>query len=661
MAGKIELETENEIRQQLEARQELLRKRLEVREEVSTVFGLDDKQTEHEEQADQPNQRVASIQEFFSQKKAALNKVDSLSNQIAKTYHEFLECEAGMVANLKEATAVREEIETAQTNQQAGPNGNDGNNGNNGTDKTLNRLVTREVELAEQYTELSARWEAIFEKLGKLLEQKEANAPASTVTTAKDRNNKRGRKAASGSIASQEETEAAENNALMETLSSAFYYATREALALNTFERKDGSPWPTATLNKGGASGHAQLMPPIVENQPLMPPEEVERWVQMMWKQREELSDLDADALDLLCHVWLKQVTKPEDSAVGDIDELLEMRGLQKKQSGAGRRGGYTHEQRLEMLRALSHIQSIWLNLGQVEVYEEAEAEGEEATETAESNGNSDNVKANGKNGAGKSKGRRRQAVKKAMQSRAFIVTDRLGQLQLNGYMEVERFIFQPGKLFAHFLYGPGRQTAMLSAKAIHYDRYRQKWEKRLARYFSWQWRIQSGRGDYSRPYRVDTLLKAVGEEIDPRRPADTRNRLEKALDRLQEDGVIASWQYDRWLEKTAEQRGWAAIWVTATIILEPPESIQEAYKTLEQPSRSPEEHKTIAHSLNEPSNVSLGDRIKRRRHELSLSQSQAAEELDIAQSYFSKLEKNRVSPSPELLRRLQKWLSDLT
>jgi hypothetical protein len=40
--------------------------------------------------------------------------------------------------------------------------------------------------------------------------------------------------------------------------------------------------------------------------------------------------------------------------------------------------------------------------------------------------------------------------------------------------MDVERFIFRPGKVFAHFLFGPGRQTALLSAKALHYDPYRQ-------------------------------------------------------------------------------------------------------------------------------------------------------------------------------------------
>ena len=128
---------------------------------------------------------------------------------------------------------------------------------------------------------------------------------------------------------------------ILQVLSAAFYQATREALALNTFKAMDDSPWPTARLSKGGANGHAQLVPPVIENEPLLPPKETERWVQVMWKQREELSDLDADALDLLCHFWLEQAKRPEDAAVAHIDEFLEMRGLKKNQSGSGRRGGY--------------------------------------------------------------------------------------------------------------------------------------------------------------------------------------------------------------------------------------------------------------------------------------------------------------------------------
>ena len=428
-------------------------------------------------------------------------------------------------------------------------------------------------------------------------------------------------------------------------LSSAWYHATREALSHNTFDKTEDSPWPTAFINKGGARGKAQLVPPAIENHPLMPAEDQTRWAQLMWRQRQELSDLDADALDMLCHFWLQQANKPEDSAVAVIDEFLEMRGLKKKIGGNGRRGGYMPEQRLEMLKALSHIQSIWLNFGQIEMFEEKERRGKRG---------------------------KLQSVSKEVQSRAFVVTDRLGQLNMDGYMDVERFIYRPGEIFAKFLFGPGRQTALLSAQAIQYDTYRQKWEKRLARYLSWQWRIQANRADFSRPYRVETLLKAVGDEINRQRPQFVRDRLEKALDRLQQDDVITTWEYDRWDERLAERQKWLEGWLEATIMIEPPSSIRDNYKSLARNYVVGELHapvtttarpgprptkKSIVQTL-ENENDKLISQLKDLRKSLRISQAECATELGIAQGFLSRLENGKENLSELLKPRLKEWLA---
>lgn len=418
-------------------------------------------------------------------------------------------------------------------------------------------------------------------------------------------------------------------------LSHAIYQALREAMAQNTFKQTEGSPWPTAELKKGGASGHAQLRPPLVENGPLMPPEKAEALAKIMWEQQKDLSDLDADALDLLSHIWLQQARTPESFAVAHVDQFLAMRGLEQRW---GRRKGYETQQRDKMLQVLSHIQNIWLNLGEVEIYE---------TE-----------------GSGLNKGRRK-AVKRALQSRAFIITDRMGQLRLDGYLDVERFIFQPGRLFAQFLFGPGRQTALLSTRAVQYDPYRQKWEKRLARYLSWQWRIQARHGDYARPYRVATLLEAVGEDLNPRRASATRERLEKALDTLEKDEVISEWRYDRWDEDVAELRGWWLPWQQATILLEPPEIIRETYKTLDR-HRSKELPGTrlrqqlaapLATGTPDEENL-LAEKVKLQRKKLGLSQSEAAQQLGVVQSSLSRLERGIVTPTPDLLKRVEEWLN---
>lgn len=214
-------------------------------------------------------------------------------------------------------------------------------------------------------------------------------------------------------------------------LSAAHYQAIRTALAHNTFQEVEGTPWPTAVLATGPARGHAELRPLVADTTPWLSPDVVDAWAQRMWQQRAELSDLDADALDALSALWLYQARTPQDDAVADVDELLDMRDLQPKQRGHGRRSGYEPEQREAMLRALTHLQNLWLTMTALEVYT-----------------------------APTPRARRRRETQ-AVQSRVFLLTDLLGQIHPDGWFEVEKFIFRPGKVFAHFLHGAGRQTAL--------------------------------------------------------------------------------------------------------------------------------------------------------------------------------------------------------
>jgi hypothetical protein len=397
----------------------------------------------------------------------------------------------------------------------------------------------------------------------------------------------------------------------LHVLSAAHYQAVREILAQAAFDKVDGTPWPTARLAKGHARGHAQLRPVVTDQQPFMPPEEVERWTQIMWRQRGELSDLGADTLDALSAIWLYQAKDPNDDAVADVDDLLTLRGLARNPGGQGRRGGYKPHQRTAMLQSLAHIQNLWLTMAELETYD-----GDDTRPGT----------------------RRRTPTTRVLQSRAFIITDLLGQLRLDGFVDVEQFIFRPGKVFAHFLAGPGRQTALLSAKALAYDPYRQTWEKRLTRYLSWQWRCEARTGDYLQPFAVTTLLTAVGHPVNRRRLTWQRERLEKTLDTIQHDQVTAAWQY-------AQEY---ADWPKSTVLIEPPETIREQYQNLER-HEAPQRRRL-------PAPDSLGERLKRRRQALGLSQIQAAEQLGLHQGYFSRLERGHGAPSPAVRKRLEPW-----
>jgi DNA-binding XRE family transcriptional regulator len=423
------------------------------------------------------------------------------------------------------------------------------------------------------------------------------------------------------------------------TMASLIYQVARETVSKNTFQQVEGIPWPTALFQKGNSHGEIQLRPISMDDldQLMLPPEKVEEFAVRMWEQREELSDLDADVLDVLSHIWLEQVTSPKDWAYADVDKLASLRGIQKQKKSDGKEGAYPKGTRVALLKALTHIQNLWLNVGQMEVYE------------------GDNYD-----------GRKRKTIKRDVQSRAFMISDRVGQLRIDGFMDVHSFRFQPGALFGAYLYGPGRQTALLSAKAIQYDPYRQKWEKRLARYLSWQWRVQARRSDYLRPYRVVTLLEAIGGEFFANRPTRTRERLEKALDLLQADEVIADWYYDRWDEKDAEMASWFEVWKKATILIKPPEGIINLYKSIERPQQTVLglEGPVISQAgrglkARGADNVSIAELIKNRRKKLGLSQLSVANILEVNQGYLSRVERGQYKPSQDIMDRILHWLNE--
>ena len=135
---------------------------------------------------------------------------------------------------------------------------------------------------------------------------------------------------------------------------------------------------------------------------------------------------------------------------------------------------------------------------------------------------------------------------------------------------------------------------------------------------------------------------------ITPGGPPDAQ---EKTLDTLLEDRVIAAWQYDRWEETLATRHGWAQHWLQGTILIEPPESIRATYQRLARHEAPPRP------AL--PTAASLGQRLKRHRKTLGLTQLQAAEQLGISHSYLNRLEQgNRgKKPSPAVQRTLDTWL----
>ena len=425
------------------------------------------------------------------------------------------------------------------------------------------------------------------------------------------------------------------------------YQAVREALAHNTFGAVTGQQWPTAELGRRGELlGRAQLRPPGADAPQLLSPEQVALWSTKMWQQRGELSDLDADVLDALSAIWIHQAAGVQDSARATVDGLLEMRGILPKLQRDGRRTGFQHRQRQEALKALSHIQNLWIDIV------EREREGDDPPGDA----------------AG---GVRRRPGRLMLQSRAFVITDRVGIVYDSGEFDVNLFQFRPGEVFAAFLLGAGNQAALLSAQALRYDPYRQVIEKRLARFLSWQWRAARGAAGRGQGYTVDELLGAAGKEADTRRPTETRDRLERALDTLADDGVIAGWHYRDWREPAVGQRGWVAIWLAATVTVAPPPVVAEQYEQIGLPHAGatavpvdvPLAAPTAPARPSLPETAAeIGALLRRERAARGkLTQGDVARELGVTQGFISKLERgqsaDRLLREPRFRARLRAWL----
>ncbi|MBK5463374.1 helix-turn-helix domain-containing protein [Peribacillus sp. TH27] len=402
-------------------------------------------------------------------------------------------------------------------------------------------------------------------------------------------------------------------------MNSAPYQSVRDAIYKKNFGNDGDIPWPATPIQKGNTEGFIQIIPIEYDHTSIIE----HAIVKEAWNRVQLLSDVDVDVFDALCSLFLSKARHNEEIVEIYLNDLLSIRGLKPKLGGDGRRGGYEARQREQILKSLTNIQSIWININKAVIYEKG------------------------------------KPVQTTLQGRTFIFKDYMGEEY--GISEEtcrKKITFTIDKVFAKYLNGSARQVALLSIKALQYNPYRQIWEKRLTRYLSWRWRTQARKGDFLQPNKTSTLLESIGEKMNNRTPSRTRERFEKALDTLLEDGVIASWHYEKWDESIADYKGWASIWLNSMILIEPPEIIKDQYRSIEKKQKV---RSDIRHSQQESNSQkrseNIGEQIRITRKILNLSLYQLAEELEISAPYVSNIERGIKRPSHKIRTKMIKWL----
>ena len=384
------------------------------------------------------------------------------------------------------------------------------------------------------------------------------------------------------------------------TFSMAYYQQLRKVMAAREFTHSKNC-YPQAKL--ATASG-------IVYGKAVLKVEDSEQ--EQLCECLNKMNDETVDVLDILCHLWLKSATEQTMFVQVTADQILRLRGLLEQKNGQGKRGGYKREWKERIANHIKILHNTWLTMPQ--------------------QGNKYYL-----NGS-------REIEQNEHKHRVIILADKDSQ-SANEF----QWLYRPGDLLAAHLKGSWRQTALLSQKVLQLDPYRQVYEKRIARYFSWLWRSRQRKALYLEPIRIKTILDSIRMNYQNARAAKVIERFEKMMDTLLDLGIISAWQYDGLQEKWRD-------WLDCKIIVEPPAEIIQHYEKIN--SRSTKNRvtqKTGSHKLNEISPEAFrAERLRRK-----MTQMQAAEQIGVHQTTISKLENGYLPSDKKVIQKIRKWMSE--
>lgn len=269
-----------------------------------------------------------------------------------------------------------------------------------------------------------------------------------------------------------------------------------------------------------------------------------------LYAQVREFTDLDSDVLlGMIAHM-IKGPRESDGSVWFFADTMLDYRGVQPimkadTPGGKKRRAGHRQEKRLEIGKCVSRAGNIWLTIDQF-IHEEP--------------------------ATGKKKQRKRREY--THKGRLLSIDEIWYQRELDMGNNALNFPIgwriRPGSWLQTFLETPNRQVAWLCQKTLQYDPYREQWEKRLSTYFMFHMRMNGNSGgQFNR--EIGPLLSERSLPINRRDPERTKQRFEKAMNRLVQDGQIDDWEYKEKIDYRAKK--WIETWLTnkVTIHIAPP------------------------------------------------------------------------------------------
>ena len=372
-----------------------------------------------------------------------------------------------------------------------------------------------------------------------------------------------------------------------------------------------GSPFPMMEVKRHRLSMTVQIVPGRIDDMlgySSAPPDERAVIERIASRMQGEITPLAAHALTAISHLWLQRASGPDSAVVIKLDELIGLRGKKARLSGSGRRGGYTPAQRRDMLQAVMQAESLGLRI---------ELDPKEAA----------------------------RAPQPFVETRVFVITDMAGQKLLDGADDYQAIRVMPGQYFARYLWRSDPQLARISVATLGLDPYRHAVETRLSYELHTLWRVRASTKTYANPIRISTLLGYADQPAS----AAGYDRLEQALEKLLERGIIAAWQYDDGYDGKSSPE--------TRVTIEPPEWLREEYAGIERPQKRAARGSRKPQAIGAGSIDELGPRLQAARKRLGLSQLVVAEDVGISQKSYSEAERGKRAGT-DVRRKLERWLA---
>lgn len=329
-----------------------------------------------------------------------------------------------------------------------------------------------------------------------------------------------------------------------------------------------GERIPAFMYQKGNGTVLIELRPPGKgpdDDRRLSDEELLSVWTQLTGKWNGEkvprITSLAGDVLETL----LGQAEKSAPDKTGlrwiTAEQILDYRGLEKitkaTEGGDRRTAGHRTERIEEVAEAMRQLNNTWVLLNVVIVDDED------------------------------TRGRKRTKQYK-WHSRLIAIADTITQEEVTPESTSKVAVawsFALGSWATPFLEGPNHFTAELSQQCLKYDQYHELWEKRLADYFTRALRTNAKNGS-TLPRQIGPVIEELSLPVDEVRPLETRKSFEKAMDRIRDDGVIASWRYRDGAPKL-KRYGWLTDWLGLFIEVTASDGTKQRYRKIAEKSET--------------------------------------------------------------------------